>query len=105
MSDLVPYGRGRLDKRAGRALDRIEERTALARKQDQAQAVLTAARVSDLQRVTRHGLMAATTIGVEFEMQAACVESPFVHRALAQIAQTGMRGIKSQIDDLADPLA
>lgn len=105
MSDLVPFGRQDLDKRTTRTLAHIEGRAAVERTTDKAKAALAAGRVSDLQRVTRHGLVAAASIGVEFEMEASAVESSFVHKGMARIAGAGLAGIKRQIDDLADPLA
>ena len=102
MSDLVPFKPSAVERRASRAIQHLVSETGVARAEDEATAALTAGRISDLARVTRHGVIAATEIGFELELQARMVESPFLREGMARIAHSGMEGIRRQIEDLAE---
>jgi hypothetical protein len=96
MTDLELYRSRKLSRAGSRQVQ-------LARAQDRARAELAAGRVSDIAKVTRHGVAAAGLIAVETEMAAQL--APWASEDVARIARVGMAGISGVIADLADPFA
>jgi hypothetical protein len=91
----------RPNRQTSRALERLDHGQSLARANDQAQAGLAAGRISDIARVTRHGLGAASHIAAEAQMAAEV--APWAADDIARIARTGFGAIQSEIANLTDP--
>jgi len=100
MSDLVRYIDTSPDRVTSRALARVEAAASLQRRRDLAKAELAAGRISDITRVTRHGMAAASVIAVDAELAAHI--APWAQDAIARIARSGMNSIKAQVDGLGN---
>lgn len=101
MSALEPHRARALDRTTRTAIRSIDTQAQLARVHDCHRAQLAAGRISDLVRVTRHGLAGASIIAIEAEL--AVQMSPWAEREVVAIARTGIGAIRNVISDLADP--
>lgn len=95
---LAPTG----DRKLNRQITQVERALALQRAVDVAHAQRAAGRISDITKVTRHGLNAASMIALETEL--AVLQSPWAEQQLRSVAVTGVLGIRAVVADLADPL-
>jgi hypothetical protein len=95
-----PYRRRTLDRSTRAAIKGVDAQVQLRRAQDRARAELAARRISDIAKVTRHGIAAAGLIAYEAEIAAQI--SPWAADQIAAVATTGIVGIRGVITDLAD---
>jgi hypothetical protein len=104
MSALIPWEGAplRRDRLARAASNTIAMQSGVSRSRDEARAELAAARISDLAKVTRHGIGAAALIAYEAEV--AVQMSPWAADQIAGVATTGIAGIRGVISDLASGL-
>jgi hypothetical protein len=100
VSEALELYRKRSPRTVSQALARVDDRKLVARAADQAEAELAAGRISDLTKVTRHGLAAGATIALDTEL--ATTAAPWATPELVRIARRGMQGTESVITDLAD---
>lgn len=101
MGALEPYRGGMPGRQSSRALDRLGRELVLRRAADQARAELAAARISDIDKVTRHGVAATTHIALDAQLAAEA--APWAAGDIARIARRGMGAIEREVDKLADP--
>jgi hypothetical protein len=96
------YRHPQLDRRTSRALVEVADQALTQRAIDKARAELARERISDLQVVTQHGLMAATEIAV---VETWCADrAPQATGRLAHIANIGTAAIGSVLADLGRSL-
>jgi hypothetical protein len=100
---LEPYRPRKMDRSTRAAVQGIDGQAHLARIQDRARAELAAGRISDIAKVTRHGVGAAGLIAMQTE--AAAQLAPWAGEDITRIARVGMNGIAGVIAELADPFA
>jgi hypothetical protein len=94
MSNIEPYRR-RLPDRRSRALSQIDRDLTMARQLDRANAARAAGRISDLQTLTQHTLLAATEVAMA---EAFCVErAPHAAGRLAHLADIGTAGMAGRL--------
>ncbi len=111
MPDLVPInrsqpalaGRGKLSRQVARESRSIEAAKAVQGEHDRARAELAVGKISDVTRVTRHGIVGATYIGEDAET--AVQLAPHRVRGIERIVAAGEIGITQQIEKLSDPWA
>jgi hypothetical protein len=78
----------------------VRHDAAIERAIDEQRARLAAARMSDLGRVTRHGVATAFLIAADAEVAAEA--APWAAREIIAIAQVGLHGLRSELAGLAD---
>lgn len=103
MSALESYHPRSIDRTTRTAIRSIDTQAQLARVHDRHRRELAAGRISDIVRVTRHGIAGATVIAAEAEL--AVQVAPWAEREIVALARTGIGGIRNVISDLADPFA
>jgi hypothetical protein len=94
MGGLEPYRR-RVPDQTSRAVNQIGRELVVARERDRAYAARAAGRISDLQALTQHTVLAATEIAMT---EAFCAERvPHAARRLGHLAEVGTAGMAARL--------
>lgn len=92
------YRQPQLDRRTSQALIEISRQAVTQRAIDQAQAELARGRISDIESVAQHGMLAVTEIAA---WRTVCASrSPEAAADLAYLARIAAAGIGSELDEL-----